>query len=603
MIARESERMTDSTNNEAAAVRAAEIAWARAAGAATLFALDPQGSGGITVRAAPGPVRDRWFELLCARLPASAPRRRLPPHATDDRLLGGLDLAETLRAGRRVLQRGLLDEADGGVLVIPMAERMSAACAAHLGGALDTGEVVLERDGISARRPARFGVIAFDEGAGDDEQLGAALRDRLAFQLDFNDIAVRDATDETWPDPAEVDEARIRLPRIAASAEAIETLTATALALGIISLRAPLQALAVARAAAALGGRDAIERDDITLAAQLVLAPRAQVVPPGGEEESTPEEPPAEQEQGDADQDASTAEQERPLDDVVLDAVRAAIPAGLLADLLHGGPSRARRAAGGRAGALQKARLRGRPIGTRAGRPDGRARLSVIDTLRAAAPWQTLRRRERGSSHRTGVQVRADDFRITVYQQRSPTTSIFVVDASGSAALHRMGEAKGAVELLLADCYVRRDRVALIAFRGSGAELLLAPTRSLVRAKRSLAALPGGGGTPLAAGIGAADELALSLRQRGDTPLLILLTDGRANVTADGNGGRAHAEEEALAAARNVRSAGHACILIDTSPRPQPQGLRLAQEMGARYLPLPHADAALLSQAVQSAAR
>ena len=141
----------------------------------------------------------------------------------------------------------------------------------------------------------------------------------------------------------------------------------------------------------------------------------------------------------------------------------------------------------------------------------------------------------------------------TRFKHRSETTTIFVVDASGSSALHRLGEAKGAVELLLADCYVRRDRVALVAFRGKAAELLLPPTRSLVRAKRCLADLPGGGGTPLASGIEAGLALADAVKRRGGTPLLVLLTDGRANVARDGQGGRTQAGEEALTGARLVR--------------------------------------------------
>jgi magnesium chelatase subunit D len=119
------------------------------------------------------------------------------------------------------------------------------------------------------------------------------------------------------------------------------------------------------------------------------------------------------------------------------------------------------------------------------------------------------------------VLVRRDDFRVQRLRERRETTTVFVVDASGSAALHRLAEAKGAIELLLAECYVRRDRVALIAFRGrpgaAGAELLLPPTRSLVRAKRSLADLPGGGGTPLAHGLDAARALAEDVSRRGGT--------------------------------------------------------------------------------------
>jgi magnesium chelatase subunit D len=197
--------------------------------------------------------------------------------------------------------------------------------------------------------------------------------------------------------------------------------------------------------------------------------------------------------------------------------------------------------------------------------------------------------------------VRRDDFHITRYRERRETTTLFAVDASGSAALHRLAEAKGAVELLLADCYVRRDRVALLAFRGPGCELLLPPTRSLARAKRSLAGLPGGGGTPLASAIDAAAALADSVRRRGETPVIVFLTDGRANIGRDGKGGRERAHADALAAASALRVMGLTAVLLDTSPQPQPAARQVADAMGARYLPLPHAGAAELSLAVRAA--
>jgi magnesium chelatase subunit D len=222
----------------------------------------------------------------------------------------------------------------------------------------------------------------------------------------------------------------------------------------------------------------------------------------------------------------------------------------------------------------------------------------VLETLKAAAPWQKLRQSASGG---TRIEVRRDDFRIIRFRERTETTTVFAVDASGSAALNRLGEAKGAVELLLADCYVRRDQVALIAFRGRGASLLLPPTGSLVRAKRCLAGLPGGGATPLAAGIDAAAALADSIRRRGRTPVITLLTDGRANIGRDGSGGRPQGEAEALASARLLRATGIAVLMVDTSPRPNPFARRLADEMRAQYLPLPYADASSLSRAIRSA--
>ena len=195
------------------------------------------------------------------------------------------------------------------------------------------------------------------------------------------------------------------------------------------------------------------------------------------------------------------------------------------------------------------------------------------------------------------LQIRRADFRVTRHLQRAETTTIFVVDASGSSALNRLAEAKGAVELLLAECYVRRDQVAVLAFRGPGAPVLLPPTRSLVRAKRNLSALPGGGGTPLAAGLDAGLLLASAVRRRGGTPTLVLLTDGRANVARDGRGGRDRAEAEALQAARAIRLAGIGTLLVDTSPRACRGGPRLADALAARYLPLPYANPAALSLA------
>lgn len=578
-----------------------DSAWSDGVAAAQLFAVDPFGTGGILLRSRSGPVRDRWLAMLRSGLHPSHPQKHLPLHTADSRLLGGLDLNATLLAGRPVAERGLLAEADGGVLVLAMAERLPSGTAVHITAAMDARQTIVERDGLSLRMPARFGVIALDEGL-EDEFAPASLRDRLAFHLDLNDISVRDA-DEVSLDAGEIASARERLRTLKTDAAQVEALCTAATALGIVSLRAPLLAIRVACACAALTRHAAVEQDDIALAARLVLAPRALVFPPAREPDQPdqPLESPPENEAGNDGQDDQTPEMDRALDEVILAAVQAAIPPDVLAAMRAGSLGRLRSRSSGRSGALQKSNTRGRPNGVlRGGELGSGAKLNVIETLRAAAPWQPLRRREvtNPGSKLPRILIRKDDFRITRFKQRSETTTIFVVDASGSAALHRLAEAKGAVELLLADCYVRRDQVALIAFRGSAAELLLPPTRSLARAKRSLAGLPGGGGTPLAAGLDAAFALADLIRRKGQTPTVILLTDGRANIARDGGQGRPRAEEDAISAAKQLRAAGIATVLVDTSPRPGPLAEQFAKEMGARYLPLPHADAAALSRAV-----
>ncbi len=591
--------------------------WVDATTAAALYAVDPAGLGGVVLRARPGGARDRWLDLLRGLLPVSAPVRRVPLQIADGRLLGGLDLTATLQAGRPVAERGILAEADGGVILLAMAERLSPATAARLAAVLDAGEVVLERDGLAQRTPTRFGVVALDEGIEDDERVPDALIDRLAFHLYLEGIRPDDTraalagreqgAEEFAEMRAAVEAARGRLDRVIAGESVVEALCSAGMSLGIVSIRAPLLALRVARAAAALEGRTEVIEDDVVVAARLVLAPRATRLPTAQDEapeEAPPEsaEPPPEPEQ----QDGAEEQQIDPdavLEDMVLAAAQAAIPPALLAQLQLAGAARTRSQAQGKAGVEQQGGTRGRPAGTRRG--DLRSgRLNVLETLRAAAPWQRLRREmDRRSRHaaQPHIQVRREDFRITRYKQRTGTTTIFVVDASGSSALHRLAEAKGAVELLLAESYVRRDRVALVAFRGKEAELLLPPTRSLVRAKRSLAGLPGGGGTPLAAAIDAAGELADAIKRKGETPVIVLLTDGRANIARDGTPGRTQAEEDALASARALRAASITTLLVDTSPRPQPTAARIAEEMRARYVPLPYADANLLSRAVKTA--
>jgi len=573
-----------------------------------LLAVDPIGLGGAVVRAGPGPVRDAWIAGLRAALPAEVPVRRLPVQTSDDRLLGGLDLAETLRLGRPVVERGLLAEASGGVLLAAMAERMAPSTAAHIATVLDTGVLVTERDGIAARMPAQLCVVALDEGLDEEERLPSALLDRLAFQIDLSAAALR-AVEDAAPSAVDVTAARALLARVTAGPDILEALCATALALGIDSLRASLQAVRVARTVAALDGRTEVVQDDAIIASRLVLAPRATRIPAPPEAEAEaedaepppPEPEPSPDDPGETDQDDAIDQQN--MADIVLAAAAAALPPGLRALLAAGAArGRARRTAG-KGGPAHKRALRGRPVGAMPGDPRRGRRLNVVETLRVAAPWQAFRRAESGRTDASRLEIRRDDFRISRYKFRSAAVTIFVVDASGSAALSRLAEAKGAVELLLAECYTRRDQVALIAFRRKSAEVILPPTRSLARGKRLLTALPGGGGTPLAGALDAALALADAVRRKDQDPTIVFLTDGQANIARDGSPGRAKAEEDALASAQALRLAGVTCLLIDTAPRPRPQAERLAREMAGFYIPLPQANAQAVSQAVRAVIR
>lgn len=592
---------------------------------ASLFAVDPAGSGGVCLRSPVHPAREQWLALLRDLLPADTAMRRIPFNIPDGRLLGGLDLAATIRANRPIAEGGVLAAADRGVVVVGMAERMTLHTAACINDVLDAGEVILPREGVFLRTAARVGIVTLDEGMSDDESVPASLLDRLAFLLDFNGLSTK-ALLIPEHDGEDIIAARSLLPRVRAEPRMLTAICRTALALGAGSPRVSILALRVARASAALDGRLALSEQDAVLAARLVLAPRASMAPPQQEQ---PQQQEQSQQQGQPPQGASGSASDRSraeepgspadapqmncgspgaadgdgqdLDGIVLSAARASIPRGLLARLRAADGNRSQRAAGpGRAGVLRNSRSRGRPCGIRSGPARGHERLNVIETLRAAAPWQKLR--GRGAQQNSRLRIDPGDFRVTRYRQRAQTLTIFAVDASGSAALHRLAEAKGAVELLLADCYIRRDQVAVISFRGRTAEVLLPPTRSLVRAKRSLAELAGGGGTPLAAAIEIAAQMADQARRRGQTPTMVMLTDGRANVARDGTAGREAAHSEALRAAAAVGALKIAALFIDTSPRPHAAARDMAQAMKALYIPLPLAGARALSNIVMSGA-
>ncbi len=558
---------------------------------AALLAVDPQGLGGVVLRGMPGPGRDGFLAALRDALPEETPWRRLPLSISDSRLLGGMDLSATLRAGRPISERGLLAEADGGIVIAAMAERLTPLTTAQLCAALDRGMVVAAREGIGVEHAANIAVVALDEGIEEGEIAPSALRDRLAFLVETDRLATPSAATRD-----EVLMARLRLAHVEISDDAIAALAATSLVLGIDSLRAPLLAVRAARAQAALAGRDVVSEEDISLAGALVLAPRATRIPQSEHEEAEP--PPPEPETPPENSDKQPDPAQGQMEDRVLEAIKAAIPAGLLAMLQAAALRNQRAKTGGKAGAWQKSGKRGRPGSTRRGEPGPKARLNLIETLRTAAPWQPLRRAE--SASLAAVLVRPEDFMVTRFRQRQERTTIFVVDASGSLAANRLAEAKGAVELLLAECYVRRDQVAMIAFRGKGAEILLPPTRSLVRAKRALRQLPGGGGTPLAAGIASSAALAEQIARKGGAPAIVLLTDGSANIARDTSPGRIQAGLDAMEEARGLRGAGRCSLVVDTSQRPAVAAQNLADAMGAVYLPMPYADATGLSRAVQS---
>ncbi|MFZ9574098.1 MAG: magnesium chelatase subunit D [Limnohabitans sp.] len=568
-----------------------ELGWALAA-----LSVSPAALGGAWVRAHHSPARDQCLAILKALGNTGV---RIPSHVDDERLLGGLDVSATLAQGRPVWQAGLLAQAAGGLAVLPMAERLNIGLVAR---------IIQAQDRSLLSEEASFGLLALDESLEDETGIVPSLAERLGLWLDLRELTLRDPI-ATEFDPDDVAYARTHWSEVTLSEEQIQVLCQTALVLGVDSLRAPLMAARLARILAALQRRRVVEPQDVSRAARWVLAPRATVLPAQEAEPQTPDTPespePPEADQTDTppaddhppSQQASPPPEEMPpLEEVVLQAALAALPDQLLDRLKLN--SQAVRGPGsqGQQGALRHSRHRGRPLAPRPGKPHQGARLHVLATLRSAIPRQALRAPPQYGAR---LAIRVEDFHCQRFAQHTSTCLIFAVDASGSAAVQRLAEAKGAVELLLQQSYARRDQVCVLSFRAGQAQVLLPPTRSLVRAKRALSGLPAGGGTPLASALRLALEVAQQQVRAGVTPVLVMLSDGRANVNLAGVGGRQEAQQDARTLAQAWGQHRLTALWLDTSLQPDPLAQEWARLMTARYLPMPYAPSARMADAMR----
>jgi magnesium chelatase subunit D len=570
---------------------------------------------------------------------------QLPINITDDRLLGGLDLEQTLATGKRQVSPGLLAQAHGRVLYVADVNLLLASTVAHVAHALERRRVPLEREGVSAIHEADFMILGtFNPAEGEPSAL---LRDRIALIVNSTEESSpdqrmemiartlgfdndpssfsEDFAFETAEIKSAIENARARLSKVGVSNDQVRQIALVAMRLGVEGNRADVFALKAARANAALAGRDAVNEEDLIVAIQLVLAPRATIFPSAKEEVERDEESRA-QEPADEGQAPESSDRDRePLSGSIEDLLLEAIDAPVPEEAFSAAQQTARSARTGTGKRFKvSTSTRGRYVSSVA-RRNRDARVAVDATLRAAAPFQLRRRTEReltderseeserskelptdGPARR--VKIRPDDLRFKQFKHRSGILFILAVDSSGSMAFNRMAQAKGALTRLLQQAYLHRDKVSLISFRGASAEVLLEPTRSVELAKRLLDALPAGGGTPLSAGVVKAIELARSARLKGSQQaMLVLFTDGRANVPLAGDQTPLTAsaiEDElkrlgALLGAEEITS-----VVVDTKSRfvSNGEGDTLARMLGARYVYLPRSDAAMLHKAIVSAA-
>ncbi|MDH4413390.1 MAG: VWA domain-containing protein [Rhizobium sp.] len=579
--------------------------WADAQLAIELVCLGSPGLGGLWLKARSGGVRDLFLARLQERLGPCIRWTRLPPGSSMSNLTGGIDLSATAAMGRLHRQQGLLERADDGVLLVPMAERLDPSLAAIVANAID--------------QPADKGflLVAIDESLDDETALSNTLGDRLALRVDLDGIAWHHVSD----DAGQTERALVQYGGwrgVTIDDRLLKGLATLSQMAGHRSPRILAHLARIARLLASHNGRASVQEGDALTALRLCLGLRLsqQAETAQTDADEPPPPPPSADEQRDeqhtsgdmADANGNTDEGKPTQLDTMTEMLAAVQAGALSADPWLTVAQRPTRSPGsaGKSGSLRKNARRGRPFGIGLAPPHPEARPDIIATLRAAAPFQRIRAAQRAALGTTNAApsaaprafVTRDDFRYVRLRHAAPSTAIFVVDASGSTALGRLGETKGTIEQLLARCYIRRDEVALIAFRGKGAELLLPPTRSLTAAKRKLAALPGGGPTPLAAGLKAGLELALSVERRGSSPVLVLLTDGSGNIALDGTPDRVLAGEELTRLAGTCKAREFKTICIDIARRPRESVTNLAALLGADLHVLRKADAGRVSHLV-----
>jgi len=432
--------------------------------------------------------------------------------------------------------------------------------------------------------------------------------DRLAFGIYLDRFSIGDIKESLNVTPYDIEDAIAFLPSVTCPQDLVEVLVKAGLSLGISSLRANQFAVEAAKSLAALRGFMTVGQEEAIDAARLVYThlQSMQAFPEEGtnnhsdeDVESQQEAQPSSDNETAEDTESSDLENADPpfsnddLEELVVEAVKTSLPPKLILQMnqtLRSAKTKASIA--GKSGSIEKSDVSGRPHGARKGLPGNGRRLDILKSIRTAIPWQRLRAQQVNAILKpvigSRIHFRAEDLHTKQYLKRRGTVTIFLVDASGSSATQRLSEAKGALEELLGQCYIRRDEVAMLSMRGSKVEIVLPPTRSLVRAKRNLATLPGGGGTPLASGLRSANEMAISLERKGLTPIIVIMTDGKANVNLNGVGGRAGAHNDAIATAKELRIKNHRILFVDTSPQPEKLAQELAGVMAAQYFPLPY---------------